>query len=72
MKLAASKVDFRPGDKVGVKVVFAAPDVVAVVEAAGRVVVLAVEAVGTGAVVGTEQNFVLFASLHSADELCEQ
>ena len=44
MKLAASKVDFRIGCIVGVKVVLAVPDVVAVVEVVvveGRVVVLA-------------------------------
>lgn len=44
MKLAASKVDFRPGCEVGVKVVLVVPDVVTVVvvvEEEGRVVVLA-------------------------------
>jgi hypothetical protein len=63
MKLAASKVDFRAGCEVGVKVVFVVPDVTTVVEAVegeGRVVVLAVELVGTGVGVGTEQKSVLF------------
>ena len=56
MKLAASKVDFRIGCTVGDKVVLVVPDVVAVVEVVvveGRVVVLAVELVGVGVVVGT-------------------
>lgn len=33
MKLAASKVDFRPGCEVGLKVILVVPDVVAVVVA---------------------------------------
>lgn len=64
MKLAASKVDFRPGDEVGVRVVFAVPDVVTVAEVVGIVVVLAVDVVGTRVAVGTEQNSVLFTTLH--------
>lgn len=66
MKLAASKVDFRAGCEVGAKVVFVASDVVTVVEYVeeeGRVVTLAVELVGTGVAVGTEQNLVLFPTL---------
>lgn len=65
MKLAASKVDFRSGCEVGVRVVFAVPaDVTTAgvgVGEEGRVVGLAVELVGTG-VVGdiTEQESVLF------------
>lgn len=76
MKLAASKVDFRIGCTVGDKVVLVVPDVVAVVEVVvveGRVVVLAVELVGVGVVVGTEQNPVVFTTLQSpAVELSEQ
>lgn len=58
MKLAASKVDFLAGCEVGVSVVFAAPVVTVVgdgVGEEGRVVGLAVELVGNGATVGTEQ-----------------
>lgn len=51
MKLAASKVDFRTGCEVGVKVVLVEPGTVAV-EEEGTVVVLAVELVGDGATVG--------------------
>lgn len=51
MKLAASKVDFRIGCEVGVKVVLVEP--VVVVEKEGIVVVLAVELVGNGEAVGT-------------------
>lgn len=51
MKLAASKVDFRIGCEVGVKVVLVEPGTVAV-EEEGTVVVLAVELVGDGATVG--------------------
>lgn len=69
MKLAASKVDFRPGCEVGVKVVLVVPDVVAVVvvveEEEGRVVVLAVEFVGTGVGSGPEQNCVPFTTWQS-------
>lgn len=68
MKLAASKVDFRPGCAVGVKVVLVVPDVVvvvAVVEEEGRVVVLAVEFVGIGVGSGSEQNFVPFTTWQS-------
>lgn len=76
MKLAASKVDFRIGCVVGVKVVLVVPDVVAVVEVVvveGRVVVLAVELVGVGVAVGTEQNPVAFTTLQSLTvELSEQ
>lgn len=52
MKLAASKVDFRSGWEVGVRVVFAVPADVTTegvgVGEEGRVVGLAVELVGTG------------------------
>lgn len=75
MKLAASKVDFRTGPKVGAKVVFAAPVVVTVVEEGeGGVVVLAVALVGPGAaVVGTEHKAVLFTTLQLLTvELSEQ
>lgn len=71
MKLAASKVDFRIGCEVGVKVVLVEP--VVVVEKEGIVVVLAVELVGNGEAVGTEQNSVLFTTWQSVTvELCEQ
>lgn len=65
MKLAASKVDFRSGCEVGVRVVFAVPADVTTegvgVGEEGRVVGLAVELVGTGVVGGiTEQKLVLF------------
>lgn len=68
MKLAASKVDFRSGCEVGVRVVLVAPaDVTTEGEGVGdegRVVGLAVELVGTGVAVGTaEQESVLFAML---------
>lgn len=76
MKLAASKVDFRPGCEVGVKVVLVVPDVVAVVVAvveAGRVVVLAVEFVGIRVGSGAEQNCVPFTTWQSLTVvLCEQ
>lgn len=68
MKLAASKVDFRPGCEVGVKVVLVVPDVgavVVVVEEVGRVVVLAVEFVGIGVGSGAEQNCVPFTTWQS-------
>lgn len=56
MKLAASKVDFRSGCEVGVRVVFAVPADVTTegvgVGEEGRVVGLAVELVGTGVVEG--------------------
>lgn len=75
MKLAASKVDFRAGCGVGVKVVLVVPDVVAVVEAVeeeGGVVVLAVELVGNGVGVGAEQNSVRFTTSHSLTVKFEQ
>ena len=76
MKLSASKVDFRAGCEVGVKVVSVVPDVVAEVEAVeeeGRVVVLAVELVGNGVAVDAGQNSVLFTTLQSRTvELSEQ
>lgn len=71
MKLAASKVDFRIGCEVGVKVVFVVPGAVAVEE--GIVVVLAVELVGNGAAVGAEQKSVRFTTWQPVIvELCEQ
>lgn len=70
MKLAASKVDFRVGCEVGLKVVLVEPGV-AVVE--GIVVVLAVELVGNGEAVGTEQESVLFTTWQPVTvEFCEQ
>lgn len=54
MKLAASKVDFRIGCEVGLKVVLVVPGTTVVGEE-GIVVVLAVELVGKGAAVGAEQ-----------------
>lgn len=76
MKLAASKVDFRPGCEVGLKVVLVVPDVVAVVvavEEEGWVVVLAVELVGIRVGSGAEQNCVLFTTWQSLTVvLCEQ
>lgn len=73
MKLAASKVDFRVGCEVGLKVVLVEPGVAVVVETEGIVVVLAVELVGIGEVVGTEQKFVLFTTSQPVTvELCEQ
>lgn len=73
MKLAASKVDFRVGCEVGLKVVLVEPGVVVVVGTEGIVVVLAVELVGNGEVVGTEQRFVLFTTKQPVTvELCEQ
>lgn len=80
MKLAASKVDLRTGCEVGVRVVLVGPDVAGVVvvvveavEEGGRVVVLAVELVGNGVAVGTEQNSVLFTTRQSLTvELREQ
>lgn len=76
MKLAASKVDFRSGCEVGVKVVFAAPEVTTVgvdVGGGGGVVDLAVELDGTGVVVGTEQDSVMFTRVQLfAVELFEQ
>lgn len=72
MKLAASKVDFRVGCEVGLKVVLVEPGV-AVVEEEGIVVVLAVELVGNGEAVGTKHKSVLFTALQPVtDELCEQ
>lgn len=72
MKLAASKVDFRMGCEVGVKVVLVVPGTT-VVEDGGIVVVLAVELVGEGAVVGTEHESVLFTTWQlGIVELCEQ
>lgn len=71
MKLAASKVDFRVGCEVGLKVVLVEPGVAVVVE--GIVVVLTVELVGNGETVGTEQEFVLFTTSQPVTvELCEQ
>lgn len=73
MKLAASKVDFRVGCEVGLKVVLVEPGVAVVVETEGIVVVLAVELVGNGEVVGTEQKSVLFTTSQPVTvELCEQ
>lgn len=76
MKLAASKVDFRTGCEVGAEVVLVVPDGVVVGwvgEGRGLVVVLAVELVGNGEVVGLEQYSVLFKIWQSpAVELCEQ
>lgn len=71
MKLAASKVDFRVGCEVGLKVVLVEPGVAVVEE--GIVVVLAVELVGNGEAVGTEQKSVLFTTWQSVTvEFCEQ
>lgn len=55
MKLAASKVDFRAGGEVGVKVVFVVPVVVTMTEVVGEgwVVVLAVELDVVGVAVGS-------------------
>lgn len=73
MKLAASKVDFRIGCEVGLKVALVEPGVVAVVEKEGIVVFPAVELVGNGEAVGAEQKSVLFTTLQSVTvELCEQ
>lgn len=68
MKLAASKVDFRSGCEVGVRVVLVAPADVTTegvgVGEEGRVVGLAVELVGTGVMGGSaEQDSVLFAQV---------
>lgn len=72
MKLAASKVDFRIGCEVGVKVVLVVPGTTVVGEE-GLVVVLAVELVGKGAIVGMAQKSVLFTTWQMAVvELCEQ
>lgn len=72
MKLAASKVDFRIGCEVGLKVVLVVPGTTVVGEE-GIVVVLAVELVGKGAAVGAEQESVLFTNWQlAAVELCEQ
>lgn len=72
MKLAASKVDFRIGCEVGVKVVLVVPGAGAV-EGEGIVVVLAVELVGNGAGVGAEQKSVRFTTWQPLIvELCEQ
>lgn len=71
MKLAASKVDFRVGCEVGLKVVLVEPGVAVVEE--GIVVVLAVELVGNGEAVGTEQKSVLFTTWQPVTvEFCEQ
>lgn len=76
MKLAASKVDFRSGCEVGVRVVFVAPAEVTTegvgVGEEGRVVGLAVELVGTGMAVGTEQESVSFTEVQLVTDLLEQ
>lgn len=77
MKLAASKVDFRSGCEVGVRVVFAVPaDVTtegAGVGEEGRAVGLAVELVGTGVGGGTtEQRSVVFAEVQLLTDSLEQ
>lgn len=77
MKLAASKVDFRSGCEVGVRVVFVAPAEVTTegvgVGEEGRVVGLAVELVGTGVAVGTaEQESVSFTEVQLVTTLLEQ
>lgn len=77
MKLAASKVDFRSGCEVGVRVVFAVPADVTTegvgVGEEGRVVGLAVELVGTGVVGGTtEQWSVVFAQVQLLTDSLEQ
>lgn len=77
MKLAASKVDFRSGCEVGVRVVFVVPADVTTegvgVGEEGRVVGLAVELVGTG-VVGdtTEQESVWFTPVQLLNNSLEQ
>lgn len=71
MKLAASKVDFRIGCEVGVKVVLVVPGTTVVGEE-GLVVVLAVELVGTGVIVGMTHKSVLFTTWQLDVELCEQ
>lgn len=77
MKLAASKVDFRSGCEVGVRVVFAVPADVTTegvgVGEEGRVVGLAVELVGTGVIGGiTGQMLVLFTRVQLLTESLEQ
>lgn len=79
MKLAASKVDFRSGCEVGVRVVFVVPADVTTegvgvgVGEEGRVVGLAVELVGTGVVgVTGEQESVLFTWVQLLSDLLEQ
>lgn len=77
MKLAASKVDFRSGCEVGVRVVFAVPADVTTegvgVGEEGRVVGLAVELVGTGVGEGiTEQKLVLFTRVQLLTKSLEQ
>lgn len=76
MKLAASKVDLRSGCEVGVRVVLVVPADVTTegvgVGEEGRVVGLAVELVGTGAAVGTEQEAVLFTWLQLLTSTLEQ
>lgn len=77
MKLAASKVDFRSGCEVGVRVVFAVPADVTTegvgVGEEGRVVGLAVELVGTGVIGGiTGQELVLFTRVQLLTESLEQ
>lgn len=77
MKLAASKVDFRSGCEVGVRVVFAVPADVTTegvgVGEEGRVVGLAVELVGTGVIGGiTGQVLVLFTRVQLLTESLEQ
>lgn len=76
MKLAASKVDFRSGCEVGVRVVFVVPADVTTegvgVGEEGRVVGLAVELVGTGVVGVTEQWSVLFTWVQLLSDLLEQ
>lgn len=77
MKLAASKVDFRSGCEVGVRVVFAVPADVTTegvgVGEEGRVVGLAVELVGTGVGEGiAEQKLVLFTRVQLLTKSLEQ
>lgn len=77
MKLAASKVDFRSGCEVGVRVVFAVPADVTTegvgVGEEGRVVGLAVELVGTGVIGGIAgQELVLFTLVQLLTESLEQ
>lgn len=77
MKLAASKVDFRSGCEVGVRVVLVVPADVTTEEVGvgdeGRIVGLAVELVGTGVTVGTtEQELVLFTTVQLLKESLEQ
>lgn len=64
MQLAASKVDFRTGCKVGVQVVLVVTGIVTI-EEEGMIVVLAVELVGNRVAVGSKQNCVLFTTWQS-------